>query len=88
MDMERNQQKVDKFKYQKQVEQIQNHSGILSANKQLLRRHNGWKKIICELEVKEFAKQYYQLLYTIDKYAKCHPECINYIEKEMRLKAD
>ena len=88
MDMEQNQQKVDKFKYQKQVEQIQNHSGILSANKQQLRRHKGWKKIICELEVKEYAKQYYQLLYTIDKSAKCHPECINYIEKEMRLKAD
>lgn len=30
---------MDKFKYQKQVEQIQNHSGILSGNKQQLRRH-------------------------------------------------
>ena len=70
------------------MEKIQNHSGILSANKQQLRRHKGWKKIICELEVKEYAKQYYQLLYTIDKSAKCHPECINYIEKEMRLKAN
>ena len=70
------------------MEQIQNHSGILSANKQQLRRHKGWKKIICEQEVKEYAKQYYQLLYTIDKSAKCHPECINYIEKEMRLKAN
>ena len=70
------------------MEQIQNHSGIFSANKQQLRRHKGWKKIICELEVKEYAKQYYQLLYTIDKSAKCHPECINYIEKEMRLKAN
>ena len=41
------------------------------------------KRLFSELEIKQYAKQYYQQLYTIHKSTDCHPEWIHYIEKEI-----